>query len=186
MHLEQLILSLLFFLVKVDVLKTERYRLDIRPVAPVYWVSNEDILVNEGERGYLYSVVEREVVEEFEKEGNQILGYCDMDVLICEWENREMESPEEYSTHLIQEGSDGERVVDIELKPTVEVVECKEKIILRTVAPVEEKLFEFSDDLYEVEDYQEDMFSPNFRKLLSKDDLGSYWITEFGFNLHAF
>jgi hypothetical protein len=180
--MEELIVSILFFLVEINILKTERIKLDINPIAPVYWVDSESIFVNEQKRSYRYDVVNREVLDEYEREENQLWGYCKEGVFLCGWENRDISSPDEYSTHLRVDDSNGESILDVELKPTVEVVECSDIPLLKTIFPIEERYFSFKDELYEVESYEMDMLSPNLRRLLSRDSLGNYWITEFRIN----
>lgn len=181
--MESLIVKVLFLLVSFNVLQTERYKLDIEPISPVYWVDSERIFVNEDGRAYIYDVVRREVVEEYERRENQILGYEKGNLISCFWENRDISSPDEYSTHLWIERSNGEAFLDIELKPTVEVVECSSTPLLRTVFPIEEKYFVFKDELFEVESYEIDLLSPKFRRLLGRDRLGNYWVTQFSINL---
>jgi hypothetical protein len=179
--MESLILTVLFFLVKINLLDVEKYRLDIQPIAPVYWIDSERVFVNEQESSFIYNVVNREVIKEYDREINEILGYED-GVYRCYWENRERKSVDEYSTHLRVEKENGEIVYDIELKPTVEVVECSNRPILRTVFPIQEKYYVFDDELYEVEEYNSDMLSNDYMKMLSVDDLGSYWVTQFFIN----
>ena len=125
----------------------------------------------------MYDVEKREITKEFERDGNQVNGYVDGELLICEWENVEINTPEEFSTHLIQKNIDGKKKVDIELKPTLSVVECGSEIILKTVPPIKERMYGFKGDLYEAESYYQDMFSGNLKTLLSKDGLGNYWVT---------
>ena len=177
--MESLIVSILFFLVKVNILEIDRFKLDINPISPVYWVDSESIFINEKEISYLYNVVNREVIEEYVRGENQLWGYDRGDLFTCFWENRDIDSPDEYSTHLRVERSDREVVFDIELRPTVVVVECGAGSLLRTVFPIEERYFSFEDELYEVESYDLDMLSPKFKRLLSRDSLGNYWVTEF-------
>jgi len=183
MSMEQLIAILFFFLVKLNILEVERFKLDINPVVPIYWIDDESVMVNENERAFKYDVIEREIVEEWDKENNQIWGYSKDSLFLCSWYNKEIDSPEEYSTRLLKENNQGEELLDIELRPTVEVIECKEDIILQTVAPIEEKVFSFTDDLYEIEEYGLDILSPNFKRLITRDDLSSYWITKLMFTL---
>jgi hypothetical protein len=178
MNLEHFILQVIFLLVKVSVLKTDRFKLDFNPIAPVYWVSNTEVFINEENRSVLFDVVKREVMEVFERSDNQVHGYINGELMVCEWENIEIDSPEEFSTHLLQKRKD-EVVLDIELKPTTSVIECNDEIILKTVPPIEEKMYEFDDELVELEEYYEDMLSFDYKRLLSRDDLGNYWITEF-------
>jgi hypothetical protein len=83
---------------------------------------------------------------------------------------------------LVVDSIDGENLLDIELKPTVEVVECRETPILKTVFPIKEKYYLFKDRLYEVKSYDEDLLSPTFKRLLLRDSLGNYWVTEFLIN----
>lgn len=180
--MEKVIISFLFFLVKAGVLKKEMVRLDIDPIAPVYWVDSESIFVNEQSKSYRYDVVNREVLDEYEREGNQLWGYCKEGVFVCGWSNREIDSPDEFSTHLKVDHRDGENILDVELRPTVEVVECRNDPFLKTVFPIEERYFSFSDELYEVGGYEIDMLSPNLKRLLSRDGLGSYWVTQFLIN----
>lgn len=180
--MEKLIVSFLFFLVRLNILKTERFRLDINPIAPVYWVDGESIFVNEKKKSYLYDVVKRERVEEYERGENQLWGVCKQGVFLCGWSNREIESPDEYSTHLSVDREDGEKVIDVELKPTVEVVECSKSPSLKTIFPIEERYFSFEDELYEVGSYEMDLLSPNLKRVLSRDSMGSYWVTEFSIN----
>lgn len=179
--MESLIVSILFFLVKINLLDVEKYRLDIQPIAPVYWVDSERVFVNEVDRSFVYDVVNREIVEEYDRELNEILGYDD-GLYRCFWENRERKTVDEYSTHLTVEKENGEVVYDIELKPTIEVVECSKRPILRTIFPIEEKYFVYDRELYEVEEYNRDMLSNDYMKMLSIDDLGNYWVTEFLIN----
>lgn len=181
MNFENILLQVLFFLVRLNILKSERYKLDINPISDVYWISNTEVFVNEEDRSFRYDVVDRQVVEEFERKENEVLGYIrGTGVVSCEWYNREIESPEEFSTHLLQKRGN-EVVLDIELRPTTSVIECRDEIILKTLPPIEEKYFEFSDELFELDDYIGDMLSPNYKRLLSRDSLGKYWITEFRF-----
>jgi len=179
--MESLIVTVLFFLVKINLLDVERYRLDIQPIAPVYWVDSERVFVNEKEKSFVYDVVNREIVEEYDREGNEILGY-EGGLYRCYWENRERKTVDEYSTHLRVERDNGEVVYDIELKPTVEVVECSKRPILRTVFPIKEKYYVFDRELYEVEEYRRDILSSDYIKMLSVDDLGNYWVTKFLIN----
>jgi hypothetical protein len=179
--MESLILTVLFFLVKINLLDVEKYRLDIQPIAPVYWIDSERVFVNEQESSFIYDVVNREVIKEYDREINEILGYED-GVYRYYWENRERKNVDEYSTHLTVAKENGEVVYDIELKPTVEVVECSNRPILRTVFPIQEKYYVFDDELYEVEEYNSDMLSNDYMKMLSVDDLGSYWVTQFFIN----
>lgn len=179
--MERFVVSILFFLVRVNVLETERFKLDINPIAPVYWVDKRNIFVNEESKSFLYDVVSREIVEEYPREGNQLWGVCSEGVFLCGWFNRDIESPDEFSSRLRVE-SNGEEVLDVELKPTVEVVECGREPLLKTVFPIEEKFFSFTDELYEVGRYEVDMLSPNFKRLLSRDSLGNYWVTKFLIN----
>lgn len=181
--MEGLIVTILFFLVKVNVLKTDRFKLDIDPIAPVYWVDNQNIFVNEQSKSYIYDVVKREVVEEYEREENQILGYEKETLFNCFWENRSIDSPDEYSTHLIVDKGSDVMLLDVELKPTVEVVECSKSPLLKTVFPIEEKYFVFDEELYGVENYQMDVLSSRFNRLLNRDGVGNYWVTEFRINL---
>jgi hypothetical protein len=177
--MEKFLVSILFFLVKVNILQTERFKLDINPVAPVYWVDSERIFVNEQEKAFLFDVITREIIDEYPREENQLWGVCKEGVFLCGWSNREIESPDEFSTRLRVDHRDGENILDVELKPTVEVVECSDIPLLKTIFPIEEKYFSFTDELYELESYEVDMLSPNFKRLLSRDSLGSYWVTEF-------
>jgi hypothetical protein len=180
--MDGLIVSILFFLVRVNVLKTERFKLDIDPIAPVYWIDSKSVFVNEQSRSFIYDVVNREVVEEFVREENQLWGVCKEGVFVCGWSNREIDSTDEFSTHLRVDRKGGENVLDVELKPTVEVVECSDVPLLRTIFPIEERYFSFTDELYEVESYEIDVLSPNFKRLLSRDSLGNYWVTDFFIN----
>ena len=179
--MDKLIVTVLFLLVKINILKTEKFKLDINPIAPVYWVDTESVFVNEDDRSYRYDVVNREILDTYEREGNELWGYCKEGVFLCGWENRDISSPDEFSTHLRVEGSDGDELFDVELKPTVEVIECRNDPLLKTIFPIEEKFFSFKDELYEVGSYEIDMLSPKFKRLLSKDSLGNYWVTEFKF-----
>jgi hypothetical protein len=181
--MERLIITFLFFLVRLNILKTERYKLDINPIAPVYWVDGESIFVNEKEKSFLNDVVKRKKVEEYEREVNQLWGVCKEGVFLCGWSNREINSPDEFSTRLKVDEEEGGNVLDVELKPTVEVVECKKSPLLKTIFPIEERYFSFEDELYEVGSYEMDLLSPNFKRLLSRDSVGSYWVTEFRIKL---
>lgn len=73
--MESLIVTILFFLVKINILDLERYRLDIQPIAPVYWIDSDTVFVNEEKIAVIYDVTNREIVEEYDREGNEILGY---------------------------------------------------------------------------------------------------------------
>jgi hypothetical protein len=177
--MERVIVSILFFLVRVNILQTERFKLDINPIAPVYWIDSGRIFVNEEKRAFIYDIVKREILEEYERKENQLWGMCSEGVFVCGWSNKEISSPEEFSSRLIVDHRDGENILDVELKPTVEVVECGGEPLLKTIFPIEEKYFSFTDELYEVDSYDEDLLSPNFKRLLSRDSLGNYWVTEF-------
>ncbi len=179
--MESLIVTFLFFLVKMDILDVERYRLDIQPIAPVYWIDDDSVFVNEQSKSYLYDVVNREIVEGYGRDVNEILGYDD-GLYRCFWENRERNNVDEYSSHLRVEKDKGEVIYDIELKPTLEVVECSKRPVLRTVFPIKEKYFVFDRELYEVEEYHRDILSSDYKKMLRVDDLGNYWVTKLFIN----
>jgi hypothetical protein len=176
--MKELIVSILFLLAKFNILKTDRFKLDFEPMAPIYWVNGEQIFINERNRALLYDVVEREIVEEYEKSENQLFGMYRDNLFICGWSNKEINSPDEFSTHLIIKENE-EEIVDVELKPTVEVVECSKNPILRTIFPIEEKLFSFKDGLYEIDEHKTRKLSPNLKRVIDRDSLGNYWIISF-------
>ncbi len=179
--MESLIVTILFFLVKINLLDVEKYRLDIEPIAPVYWIDSERVFVNEKGKSFIYDVINRDIAEEYDREINEILGY-DNGLYRCFWENRERQTVDEYSTHLTVEKESEDIIYDIELKPTVEVVECSKRPILRTVFPIEERYYVFDKELFEVQEYNGDILSTDYKKMLSIDDLGNYWVTEFLIN----
>jgi hypothetical protein len=176
--MQELIVSILFLLARLNILKTDRFKLDFEPMAPIYWVNKEQIFINERNRALLYDVVERKIVEEYEKSENQLFGIYKNDLFICGWSNREINSPDEFSTHLTIKENE-EEIADIELKPTVEVIECSKNPILKTTPPIEEKLFSFKDGLYEIDEYKTEKLSPNFKRVIDRDSLGNYWIISF-------
>ena len=180
--MEELIVTVLFFLVKINILKTEEFRLDINPVTPVYWVNNRDIFVNEKEKTYIYDVKNRDIVKQFEKKEIEVWGYENDKFLVCVCKNRNIQSKEEYSTHLKVNSRNGDNILDVELPPTVEIIECRSNPILKTVFPIEEKFFVFKDDLYEVKSFNQDRLSKWFNSMFVVDDLGNYWLTEFEIN----
>jgi hypothetical protein len=180
--MKEFIVTILFFLVEINLLGVESYKLDIEPVAPVYWISKEEIFVNELERAYIFNTQERIVTNEYEKEENQVLGYEYGKLYACEWSNREITSPEEYSTLLkFKEGDQEYRRVGI--RPTVEVVVCREEIVLRTVFPLEEKMFVFKEELSEIKRLEEGYISPTFTSFYVGGSLGEYYINRFVFSL---
>ena len=179
MNFESAFLSLLLFLVRLDILEDQRFKLDVSPITPIYWVSDTEVFVNEKDRSFIYDIETRSVKEEAQRATNQIHGYVNGQLLICEWENVEIDSPEEFSTHLTQKKKGGDIILDVQLRPTLSVIECRDDIILKTVPPIKERMYEFKGDLYEVESYYQDMFSSNLKILLSKDGLGNYWVTKF-------
>lgn len=169
---------MLTFLIEINILKIERYKLDIDPIAFVYWIEDEEIFVNEIDRVYIYNIEEREIIDEYEKTENHLWGY-DKELLLCTWENVDIDSPDEFSTHLTIANKDNVEILNTQLHPTVEVVRCTNPPILKTVFPIEEKYYYFDDDLYELQTYEVNTLSPDFRKMLNMDDLGNYWITKF-------
>jgi hypothetical protein len=175
--MEKLVVTFLFFLVRLNILKTERFKLDVNPIAPIYWVDSKSIFVNEKEKSYLYDVNKREIVKEYRREENQLCGYENDSFLICNWKNRNIKSRDEYSTYL-EIGINGDEIINIELKPTVEVVECKTNPILKTVFPIEERYYIFKEDLYEIEKYRHDIVSPNLLKIIELNSQNEYWITK--------
>jgi hypothetical protein len=72
--MQELVVSILFLLARLNILKIDRFKLDFEPMAPIYWVNREQIFINEHNRALLYDVVEREIVEEYEKSENQLFG----------------------------------------------------------------------------------------------------------------
>jgi hypothetical protein len=181
MNIEKIILYIIALLIKVKVIEIDSFKLNIKPTSPVYWINNQEILVNEKDKSYVYDIKQREKQKEFKKKSNQVVGYKDDKYLICEWENRSIDSSEQFSTHLKQTTEDGKILQDLELKPTLEVIECREEIILRTVYPLEEKFYFFDSDLFEIEEYKENILSPNLTHWLSTDDFNNYWINKITF-----
>jgi hypothetical protein len=177
--MKELIVSILFLLSKFNILKTDKFKLDFEPTAPIYWVNREQIFINERNRAFLYDVVKREIIEEYEKSENQLFGIYKGDLFICGWSNREIDSPDEFSTHLTIKERE-EEIVDVELKPTIEVIKCGKNPILKTIFPIRERLFSFKDGLYEIDDYKRERLSPNLKRVVDRDSLGNYWIITFG------
>jgi hypothetical protein len=171
--------TLLLLLVEFNIIEVQKFKLDIDPVAPIYWVDENSIFVNGEEKAFVFDVSKREIVSEYNKKENEIVGIEDSSIFICKWENRKINSPDEYSTHLEKKDAKGDVILDIELKPTLEVLECRENILLRTVYPIEEKLFVFREQLYQVKKYRENMWAPKFRYLIRRDSLGKYEILQF-------
>ena len=177
--MERLIITFLFLLVKLNIVKMEKFRLDINPITPIYWVDSQNILVNEKDNVYLFDIENRNITEKHNKKENEVWGYENGKFIICEYKNRDIKSKEEYSTHLTIHLIDGENILDVELRPTVEVVECRKTPILKTVFPIEEKFFSFNKKLYEVSSYEVDLLSPNFLSIIQISIGNKYWITKF-------
>jgi hypothetical protein len=181
--MESLIVTILFFLVRVNVLKIERFKLDINPISPIYWVDSGSVLVNESEESFIFNIESREKMKRISRKGNILLGSDGENGYLCRWKNREIGSVDEFSTHLVIDSIDGKNLLDIELKPTLEVVECRGAPILKTVFPIKEKYYLFKDRLYEVKSYDEDLLSPTFKRLLLRDSLGNYWVWVFSLKI---
>jgi len=181
--MKQLIVLIITLLLKFNVLEITEFKLDIDPVVPIYWISNEEIFVNENDRAYIYNVENREIVDKYEKEENKIYGYENNKIFICKTENKVRNSIEEYSTHLTKLDTNGEILLDIELKPTLEAIECRDRIILKTIFPIEEKFYVFEKDLYELSTYKQNLLSKNLKYTLFQDTLGQYKILEINLNL---
>jgi hypothetical protein len=184
--------AVILFLLSHNILVVNRYQIeDIKPVAPVYWISKDSVLINEESRALIYDSKKREVTQSWEKEVNQIYGYENKKgIIACQWENRERNSVDEYSTHLQKFSLDKKEILDIELKPTVEVLICQERILLQTVPPIEEKFFEFTNDLYEINNYPNIVdtkrISPDLGYFVTTDKLNNIWISKFCLNLPIF
>jgi hypothetical protein len=181
--------AIILFLLSNNILVVERYKIeDVKPIAPIYWISKDSILVNEIDRALIYNTKNRKIVEIWEKDSNQIYGQSkDKDIIICQWENRTRNSIEEYSTHLQKSSLNGDEILNIELKPTVEVLVCQERILLKTIPPIEEKFFEFTNDLYEIDNYKNIVdikrISPDLRSFIRTDTLNNIWILKFSFGI---
>ena len=177
--MKKLLTLICTLLLKLNVLQITEFQVDITPVTPVYWISNTEIFVNERDRAYIYDVEDREIIKEYEKESGEVYGYQKNEIFICKTENRTRNSIEEYSTHLTKLNLNNEILLDIELKPTLEVLECKDQIILKTIFPIEENFYTFIDDLYPLEEYRQDILSPKLRYLLEVDNFGEYKIKKY-------
>jgi hypothetical protein len=181
--------AIILFLLSNNILVVERYKIeDIKPVVPIYWISRDSILVNEINRALIYNTKKREVVEIWDKESNQIYGQSkDKDIIVCQWKNRTRNSIEEYSTHLQKVSLTKDEILNIELKPTVEVLVCQERILLKTIPPIEEKFFAFTDDLYEIDNYENidniKKISPDLKSFITTDALNNIWILKFSFGI---
>jgi hypothetical protein len=177
--MEELIIYILFLLVRVKVLKTDELLLNIDPVAPIYWVDKDEIFVNEKSRSYIYDVSDREIKKTYEKSENELWGIDKGATYLCIWENREINSADEFSTHLIVKNEDGNKIINTELKPTVEVWECGKSPVLKTVYPLEEKYFIFTNQLYELESPYESQSIYKGNKVIIQDKMNRYWLIEF-------
>jgi hypothetical protein len=177
--MSNIILTLLLFLVKINILHTESFRLDTKPIAPIYWIDKTKIFVNEDNRSYIFDTKNREIIKEYNREENQLFGMKKGKLYLCEWENREISSIDQYSTHLKIKEFAGRDILDIELKPTLEVVKFGTNPILKTVFPIEEKFFIFNKDLYELDKYNINTLSPNLKSFIRIDNFDQHWIEEF-------
>lgn len=176
--MKEFIFTVLLFFVEINLLDVESYKLDIEPITPVYWINKEEIFVNELEEAYIFNTKSRSIVNKYEKGGNEILGYEDGELYTCRWSNREIHSLEEYST-LLEIKIEGSENKKIEIKPTVEPIDCREEIIMRTVFPLEENFYLFKDNLYQIGKYKQDFLSPNLLSFIKRSALGQYYINSF-------
>jgi hypothetical protein len=176
--MQEIFISLLFLLSRWNILGTTSHMVvDSQNAQAIFWLDDENILVNQYTRYFKYNVLSREVYEFDEKEESMLFGKN----YICGWFNKEIRSEDEYSTRLTKDDYSGTRILDIELKPTLEVIECEENIVLRTLPPIAEDIFIQKDELFPIRRYMPRVLSPNLNKLLLQDDFGNYWITEFRF-----
>ena len=180
--MQKLLVLIFNILLQSEILVIEEFKIDIDPITPVYWINNNEILVNEYEESYVYNIIDRESKELFIKGVNEIYGYDNGEIYICKTETKDRNTIDDYSTHLSKTDLDGNLLLDIELKPTLEVLECRDNVILKTVFPIEEKFYVFSNDLYELKEYEEAEFSPNLRNFLYIDALGNYRIKNLRFS----
>lgn len=164
---------------KSGILVIEDFKLDIDPITPIYWINNNQIFVNEESRAFIYDIKNREIINEYEKNNLEVWGFNNDKIFICNAENKVRETIEDYSTHLTKSDLDENILLDIELKPTLEVVECREDIILKTVFPIEEQYFIFTKDLYELTEYKDISLSPNLRYSINVDNLEKYQVKIF-------
>jgi hypothetical protein len=177
--MDRIIFLILNILLRSGILVIEEFRLDIDPVTPIYWINNKEIFVNEENQSFIYDVNDRKIKNSYQKTKNEIYGYDHGEVYICTVEIKDRNSTEEYSTHLRRINLDSDILLDIELKPTLEVLECREDTILKTIFPIEKKFYIFSDNLYELDEYKENFFSPNLKYFIDTNDLGNYVIKSF-------
>lgn len=177
--MQKFLIVIVTLLLRFNILEINEINLDINPIVPVYWINSKEIFVNEEDKAYVFNIEGREIKEEFPKDDNQVLGYEDETVFICEWENKTRDSIEEYSTRLVQSTFEDGELLNIELKTTLEVIDCREEITLKTVPPIEEKIFLFVNDLYEIGRYKEHSLSPNLKYLIQENELGNIRIIEF-------
>jgi hypothetical protein len=174
----KLVVFLFSLFLRVHLIEIDSFKLNIEPVSFPSWIAENKLIINEENKAYIYNVESREKEKEFKKESNQLLGYKDNKYIICEWEHRIINSLEEYSTHFIQKLDNGEIIKDLEFKPTLEVVECKENIIFKTIYPLEEKFYLFDQELFEIEEYTSRSTSSNLKYWISIDDFNNYWINK--------
>lgn len=178
----KLFFNIFALLLRLNIIVIDSYQLHLDMQYPILWIDDNNIIVNSTRKSYLYNIIEREEVEKYERKENQVFGY-DEEVVYCEWRNREINSIDEYSTHLVKKNITGDVLLDIEFKPTVYVLECGKKIILKTVPPIEERYYLFSDKLYEIDNYSPKMISSNHKYFFTLDNFNNYWINSLRVNL---